>query len=94
MRPGGQGSSTVLWDTEPVHSWVTDEEKPQTGKANPQLGAWPTTQACALTRNRTSNLSVCRTMPNPLSHTSQGGLFYFYKYTKLKARERQEVIVG
>ena len=31
----------------------------------------PTTQACALTGNRTGDLSVCRIMPNPLSHTSQ-----------------------
>ena len=38
----------------------------------PQPGTWPATQACALTRNWTSNLSDCRTMPNPLSHTSQG----------------------
>ena len=26
----------------------------------------------SLTRNGTSDLSVCRTAPNPLSHTSQG----------------------
>ena len=30
------------------------------------------TQACALTGNRTSNLSVCRLALSPLSHTSQG----------------------
>ena len=39
--------------------------------AHPQMGTWPTTQACALTRNRTCGLSVCRTTPNPLSRTSQ-----------------------
>ena len=38
----------------------------------PQLGTWPTTQACALTENRTSNPSVRRPTLNPLSHTSQG----------------------
>ena len=37
----------------------------------PQLGAWPATQACALTGNQTSNLSVCGPVLNPLSHTSQ-----------------------
>ena len=33
---------------------------------------WPTTQACALTGSRTSNLLACRPVSNPLSHTSQG----------------------
>ena len=41
----------------------------------PHMGTWLTTQACALTRNRTGSLSVCSTMPNPLSHTSQGDSF-------------------
>ena len=31
--------------------------------ALPQPGTWPPTQACALTRNSTSDVSVCRTMP-------------------------------
>ena len=35
----------------------------------PILGSWPATQARALTGNQTGNLSVCRTTPNPLSHT-------------------------
>ena len=38
----------------------------------PLLGAWPATQACALTGNQTSDLSVHRPALNPLSHTSQG----------------------
>ena len=38
----------------------------------PQLGTWPTTQACALTGNQTCDLLVHSTTPNPLSHTSQG----------------------
>ena len=42
--------------------------------AHPQLGTWSTTQACALTGNQTSDLSVCGLMPNPLGHTSQAGL--------------------
>ena len=40
--------------------------------ASPQLGTWPTTQACALTGIRTGDLSVCRLALNPLSRTSQG----------------------
>ena len=32
--------------------------------ARPQLGTWLATQACALTRNQTSGLSVCGTTPN------------------------------
>ena len=38
----------------------------------PPLGTWPTTQACALTRNQTNDLLVHRPVLNPLSHTSQG----------------------
>ena len=37
-----------------------------------QQVTWPTTQACALIRDWTRDLSVCGTTPNPLSHTSQG----------------------
>ena len=46
--------------------------------AHPQLGTWPATQACALTGNQTSNLSVSRLVLNPLSHTSQGSTFLKY----------------
>ena len=42
----------------------------------PQLGTWPVTQACTLTRNWTGNLSVCRPELNPLSHTSQGSKLF------------------
>ena len=38
----------------------------------PPLGAWPTTQACALTGNQTSDPLIHRPALNPLSHTSQG----------------------
>ena len=38
----------------------------------PQLGSQPTTQACALTGNQTSDPSVHRLALNPRSHTSQG----------------------
>ena len=43
----------------------------------PQLGTWPTTQACALTGNRTSNPSVHRPTLNPLSYTSQDIILFF-----------------
>ena len=42
----------------------------------PLLGTWPTTQACALTGNRTSYPLVCSLALNPLSHTSQGPFFF------------------
>ena len=38
----------------------------------PLMGAWPATQACALTENRTGNPLVLRPTLNPLSNTSQG----------------------
>ena len=37
----------------------------------PNLGTWPTAQACTLPGNQTSDLSVCRLALNPVSHTSQ-----------------------
>ena len=38
---------------------------------HPQLGTWPSTLACALTGNQTSDAVVCRPALNLLSHTSQ-----------------------
>ena len=46
-----------------------------------QQETWPTTQECAWTRNQTGDLLVCWTMPNPLSHTSQGKNFNFENCT-------------
>ena len=43
----------------------------------PQLGTWPTTQACALIRNQTGDLLVLRPVLNLLSHTSQGKPLFF-----------------
>ena len=40
----------------------------------PLLGTWPTTQACALTRNPTCDPLVCSLSLSPLSHTRQGYL--------------------
>ena len=40
----------------------------------PQPGTKPATQACALTRDWTGDLSLCGTMPSPLSHTAQGSV--------------------
>ena len=42
----------------------------------PLVGTWSTTQACALTGNRTGDPLVCRQAFNPLSHTSQGKIMY------------------
>ena len=39
---------------------------------HPDLGTWPATQACALTRNKTSDLLIYRSVLNPFSHTKQG----------------------
>ena len=46
--------------------------------ARPQLVTCPVTQACALTGNRTGNLSILRPALNPLSHTSQGNFQSFF----------------
>ena len=41
-----------------------------------ERNTWPTTQACALTRTRTSDLLVHRLVLNPLSHTGQDYSMY------------------
>ena len=43
----------------------------------PPLGTWPTTQACALTGNPTSNPLVRRLALKTLSHTFQGQITVF-----------------
>ena len=43
---------------------------------HPLLGTWATSQVCALTGNQTSNSLVHSLSLNPLSHTSQGLLFF------------------
>ena len=43
----------------------------------PQLGTWPTTQACALTGNQMGNLPVHKQELNPRSLTNQGLMAYF-----------------
>ena len=50
-------------------------------------GTEPTTQACALTGSRTGDLSLCRKMPNQLSHTGQGHLRTFVGF-KLEETRR------
>ena len=52
----------------------------------PHLGTWPTSQACALTRNRTGDPSVSRPVFNPLNHASQSYLPLFF----LNRRKIQE----
>ena len=44
----------------------------------PQLGIWPTTQACALTGNRTGDPLIHRLALNPLSRASQGRISYVH----------------
>ena len=56
-----------------------------------QLGAWPKTQTCALTRNRTKDLSFCGMTPNPLSHTGQGPTGSFSKVWLLQFKISKEV---
>ena len=45
---------------------------------HPPLGTWPVTQACALTGNRTGDLSIGRPVFNPLNHISQGTLSFLW----------------
>ena len=40
----------------------------------PPTGDWTATQACALTRNWTCDLPVCKTTPTQPSHSGQGNL--------------------
>ena len=47
--------------------------------ACPLLVTWPTTQACALTGNRTGDPWVRRLVLSPLSHASQGWNFSIWK---------------
>ena len=48
--------------------------------SHPPLGTWPTTQACALTGNQTSDPLVLKPALNLLSYTSQADLhFLMYK---------------
>ena len=70
---------------------------------HPLLGTWPTTQAYALTGNRTSNPLVHRPAPNPLSHTNQGpNNILFLKYFlnlflergEGKEKERERSVCG
>ena len=58
----------------------------------PHLGTWATTQACALTGNRTSDPSVCRPALNPLSYTRQGYLFIFREEKGGRKRGRETLM--
>ena len=44
---------------------------------SPRPGTKPTTQACVLTSNRTSDFLLCGAMPSQWSHTSQGHIAFF-----------------
>ena len=55
----------------------------------PQSGTWPTTQACAMTRNWTGGLSVWGTTPHPLNHTSWGEIFQIWNaYNNFKLNKQ------
>ena len=49
----------------------------------PLLGTWPTTQASALTGNRTGDPLVHRLALNPLSHTSQDCYIVYLRFLLL-----------
>ena len=49
---------------------------------HPLLGTWPTTQSCALTGNETHDPLVGRLALNPLSHISQGTIFFLITVNK------------
>ena len=46
--------------------------------AGPQLGTWPTPEACALSGSQTRDLSVHRPALSPLNHISQGENILFF----------------
>ena len=48
--------------------------------ARPPLETWPITRTCALTGNQTHDISICRPVLHPLSHTSQGNCYYYLKW--------------
>ena len=56
----------------------------------PLLGTWPSTQACALTGNGTSDPLVHRPELSPVSYTSQGP-FMFFKHS-LQSHSRYLVL--
>ena len=58
--------------------------------AHPLPETWPTTQACALTGNRTSNPLLCKPALSLLSHTSQGSLFIFRERGKEGKRKEKK----
>ena len=67
----------------------------------PNWGLGHTTQACALTGNRTTNLSVHRLALSPLSHTSQGFflmplkiLFIFRERGRARKKGRETFMCG
>ena len=62
----------------------------------PSRGTWPSTQACALTGNWTSDLLVCSMTLIPLSHTSQSNnwclLITWKKCTRVDVKWKKQGI--
>ena len=54
---------------------VREKYQSAASRTRPDQGPNPATQVGALTGNQTSDLSLCRMMPNQSSHTSQGLTF-------------------
>ena len=68
FREGKGGRETLMWERNLLNK--------------PWLGTEPTTWACSLTGNWTSNLSLCRTMPNQLNHhQSRPDMVIFNQYS-------------
>ena len=61
--------------------------------ARPQLGTLPAIQACALTRNQTGDLLVCRPVLNPLNHTSQGKKILHRSIKKVNEEGKRTIIL-
>ena len=59
----------------------------------PHWGTWPTTQACALTGNRTGDPLVQRSVFNPLSHSSQGKIYVLCICTTEKGEIHQRYLL-
>ena len=69
-----------------------EKHRPVASHTPPQLGTWSTTQACVLTRNRTSDFLVCRLVFNSLSYPSQGQCGLFNKFSFLYGKWDQIII--
>ena len=68
------------WEKEKERNIHVGEIHPWLPLTHPQLETWTTAQACALTRNQTSDLWALRPALNPLSYISQGLISVIYLF--------------